>query len=153
MKLKKTSIQNSQYSMLPFQCESKEDRNLYLYFLLLLFKSSHPLPTPPPHPTTPPHYKTIKMVTYLGYGGTMGDGGWVKFVEQCPTLCNPLACSPPGFSVHGISEARILEWVAISFSRSSQPRDQNCISYVSCIAGRFFTCWAIRKAPWLDAMK
>ena len=51
------------------------------------------------------------------------------------TLCNPMDCSPPGSSVHGISQARILEWVAISFSRrSSQPKDQTC---VSCMAGRF----------------
>ena len=52
-------------------------------------------------------------------------------------FCNPMDCSPPGSSVHGISQARILEWVAIAFSRgSSQPRDQTCISY---IAGGFFT--------------
>ena len=43
--------------------------------------------------------------------------------ESCPTLCNPMECSLPGFSVHGILQARILEWVVISFSReSSQPR-------------------------------
>ena len=42
----------------------------------------------------------------------------------CPTLCKPMDCSPPGSSVHGILQARILEWVAIPFSRgSSQPRD------------------------------
>ena len=52
-------------------------------------------------------------------------------------------CSPPGSSVHGILQARILEWVAISFSReSSQPRNQ---TQVSCIAGRFFTNWATRE--------
>ena len=39
--------------------------------------------------------------------------------QSCPTLCDPMDCSPPGFSVHGISQARILEWVAISFSRGS----------------------------------
>ena len=51
-------------------------------------------------------------------------------------LCDPMDCSPPGSSVHGISQARILEWVAISFSRgSSPPRDQ---TQVSCIAGRVF---------------
>ena len=51
----------------------------------------------------------------------------------------------PGSSVHGISQARILECVAISFSRgSSQPRDQ---TWVSCIAVRFFTVWATREAP------
>ena len=49
-------------------------------------------------------------------------------------------CSFPGSSVHGILQARILEWVAISFSRGSpQPRDRTCIFYVSCIAGGFFT--------------
>ena len=48
-------------------------------------------------------------------------------------VCNPMDCSPPGSSVHGISQARILEWVAISFSRgSSQPRDQTQISCLSC---------------------
>ena len=46
----------------------------------------------------------------------------------------PMDCSPPGSSVHGILQARILEWVAISFSRgSSQPKDRICISCVSCI--------------------
>ena len=49
------------------------------------------------------------------------------------TLCDPTDCSPPGSSVHGILQARILEWVAMPFSRgSSQPRDQTCVSYISC---------------------
>ena len=53
-------------------------------------------------------------------------------------------CSPPGSSVHGILQARILEWVAISFSRgSSQPRDW---TWVSCIAGRCFILWATRES-------
>ena len=53
------------------------------------------------------------------------------------TLCNPMDCSPPGSSVHGILQARILKWVAIPFSRgSSQPRDQTCISFVSYIGRR-----------------
>ena len=57
-------------------------------------------------------------------------------------LWESMDCSPPGSSVHGILQARILEWVFISISRgSSQPRDQ---TWVSCIAGRFFTVWAIR---------
>ena len=57
--------------------------------------------------------------------------------KLCPTLCDPIDCSPPGSSVHGISQARILEWVAISFSRgSSQCKDRTCISWS---AGRFFT--------------
>ena len=68
---------------------------------------------------------------------------------MCPTLCNPMDCSLPGSSVHGIFQARVLEWVAISFSRgSSRHRDQ---TPVSLIAGRRFTVWATREAlinPW-----
>ena len=60
--------------------------------------------------------------------------------QSCLTLCYPMDCSLPGSSVHGIFQARILEWVAISFSRrSSQPRDQ---TQVSCVVGRCFTIWA-----------
>ena len=59
--------------------------------------------------------------------------------------CDPMDCSPPGFSVHGMFQTRRLEWVALSFSRgSSQRRDRTC---VSCIAGRLFTTWATREAP------
>ena len=54
--------------------------------------------------------------------------------QSCPPLCSSMDCSPPGSSVHGISQARILEWVAISFSRaSSQPRDQAQVSCISCL--------------------
>ena len=60
------------------------------------------------------------------------------------TLCDPIFCSLPGSSVYGILQARILEWVAIPFSRgSSQPRGW---IQVSCIAGRFFTVCATRGA-------
>ena len=56
--------------------------------------------------------------------------------QSCLTLCNPIYCSPPGASVHGVFQARILEWVAMQTSRgSSQPRHG---TQVSCIAGRFF---------------
>ena len=66
------------------------------------------------------------------------------FIQSCLTLCDPIDCSPLGFSVHGILQARILEWVAISFSRgSSQPRDW---TWVSCTTGRHFTIWATREA-------
>ena len=61
-------------------------------------------------------------------------------VQLHPTLCNPTDYSLLYTSVHGIFQASILEWVAISsFRGSSRPRDQTCISGVSCIAGRFFT--------------
>ena len=57
--------------------------------------------------------------------------------QPCLILCDPTDCSPPDFSVHGILQARILEWIAIPFSReTSQPRDR---ALVSRIAGRFFT--------------
>ena len=57
--------------------------------------------------------------------------------QSCPTLCDRIDCSLPGSSVHEIFQARVLEWVAISFSRgSSQPRGQ---TRVSCIASRRFT--------------
>ena len=63
--------------------------------------------------------------------------------QLCPTPCNPVDCRPPGSSVHGMLQARILEWVAISFSKgSSQLRDQ---TQVSCIAGWFFTTEPPRK--------
>ena len=71
---------------------------------------------------------------------------WLQFrsfrAQSCPTLCDPLDCSPPGSSVNGIFWARILEWAAMPFSRgSSWPRDW---TRVFCTAGRFFTT----KPPW-----
>ena len=72
---------------------------------------------------------------------------YVLVTQSCPTLCNPMDCSPPGSSVHGILQARILEWVAVPFSRGSlQPRNW---TQVSLIASRFFTIWATREAQWL----
>ena len=72
--------------------------------------------------------------------------------QLCTILCDPTDYSPPGSSVHGLSQARILEWVSISSSRgSSWPRDWTPVSCVSCIAGGFFTHWAIRDAPVIDS--
>ena len=97
-----------------------------------------------------------KEVKHSGYLGRWKWSVWchnngrmllcvcVLIVQSCLTLCNPMHCSPPGFSVHDILQARILEWVAISFSRgSSQPRDG---TWVSDVAGRLFTIWATREA-------
>ena len=68
---------------------------------------------------------------------------WSKVAQSCLTLCDPVDCSLPGSSVHGIFQAIVLEWVAISFSRgSSQPR---AWTRVSRIVGRCFTIWATRK--------
>ena len=69
----------------------------------------------------------------------------VLATQACLTLCDPMDCSPPGSSVHGILQARILEWVTISFSRgSSWPRDR---TWVSCTASGFLTFWAT-YSPW-----
>ena len=79
--------------------------------------------------------------------------GFVKVLaaQLCPTLCDPLDCSLPGSSVHGILQARILEGVTISFSRgSSRPGNQ---TWVSCTVGRFFTNWATREALRHSAVK
>ena len=71
--------------------------------------------------------------------------------QLCLTLGDPKDCSPPGSSVHGILQARILEWVAIAFSRgSSWPRDRSQVSH---IAGRFFTMWATREANAIEKNK
>ena len=71
-------------------------------------------------------------------------GGGVS--PSCPTLCNPLDCSLPGSSCLVILQTRLLEWVAIPFSRrSSQTSIQ---TWVSCITGRFFSVWITREVRW-----
>ena len=68
----------------------------------------------------------------------------VLVAQLCLTLCDSMDCSLLGSIAHGILQARILEWVAITFSRrSSQPKDWTQVSH---IAGRFFTFWATREA-------
>ena len=65
---------------------------------------------------------------------------WSEVAQSCPTLCDPKDCGLPGSSIHGIFQARVLEWVAISFSReSSWPRDWTRVSHM---VGRRFTVWA-----------
>ena len=81
----------------------------------------------------------------------------VLVIQSCPTLCDPMNCSLPGFSVYGIFQARIMEWIAGPFSRGySQPRDWTLVSCItcrsfwtrtSCIVGRCFTLWATMEAP------
>ena len=68
----------------------------------------------------------------------------VLVAQLCLTLCDPVDCIPLGSSDYEISQARMLEWVAIPFSRgSSWPRGR---IHISCIAGRFFIIWATREA-------
>ena len=72
-------------------------------------------------------------------------GGLVT--KSCPTLCDPMNCSPPGFSVRGILQARIMEWVAIFFSReSSWPRHQVFISCISWLGRQILYHWATMEA-------
>ena len=80
-----------------------------------------------------------------------GDGGGLV-AKLCLNHCDPMDCSLLGSSIHEISQARILEWVAISFSTGiSWPRDQTQVSLalqaVFCISSGFFTDWATREAP------
>ena len=72
---------------------------------------------------------------------------YVLVTQSCLTLWDPRDCSPPGASVHGIFQARIMERVVIPFSKgSSQPRDQ---TLVSCTAGEFFTIWGTRETHFI----
>ena len=84
----------------------------------------------------------------------MGNAGWYRLfccclvIKSCPTLCDPIDCSPPGSSVHEISQARILEWVAISFSGGSfWPKDRTWASWISCIGRQILYHCITREAP------
>ena len=96
-----------------------------------------------------PLWKTMweflkKQEIELLYDSAILITGKVLVPQSSPILCNPMDWSPPGSSIHGISQTRMLDWVAISFSRGySQSSDQ---TQVSCISGRFFTIWATREA-------
>ena len=87
----------------------------------------------------------IYIYTYIHIYTYMAACLPARSLQSCLTLCDPMDCSPPGSSVHGILQARILEWVAISSSRghgSSQPKEWTPIS---CTAGRFFTTEPLGK--------
>ena len=121
---------------------------LWLSLILCQYPSLVPRVLSPGLPQTLlPRRRNENQVLYLP------EENWVmtKVVlclvsQSCLTLCDPVDYSPPGSSVHGILQARILEQVAMPFSRrSSQPRDR---TQVSCIAGGFFTDWATREAQW-----
>ena len=85
---------------------------------------------------TMPSPRSYCSLTYL-FIHFMNTSVGVQLLNCCLTLCDPLDCSPPGSSVHGVLQARILGWFTIPFSRgSSQPRD---LTHISCTAGRFFT--------------
>ena len=96
-------------------------RSILLYFFLVLL------------------YKFDSESTFQNYAILETE----TFAQSCPTLCDPMDCSPPVSSVHGILQARILEWVAIPFSREApRPKGQ---TWGALIAGRFFTTRATRE--------
>ena len=74
------------------------------------------------------------------------QGVCVQLLQSCPTLCDPMNCSLPDSSVHGVLQARIPWWAAMPSSRGSfQPRDGTCVSWESCTAGRFLTAEPLGK--------
>ena len=96
------------------------------------------------HWTTKKEWKSWKVVRKRRRRKGGGKESESEVAQLCPTLSDPMDYSLPGSSVHGIFQARVLEWAAISFSRgSSQPRDQTWVSF---IAGRHFTIWATWEA-------
>ena len=72
----------------------------------------------------------------------------VLVAQSCSTLCDPMACSLPGSSVHEILQERVLEWIAISFSRgSSLPRDWTRVSCISCTVKQILYCLSHQGSP------
>ena len=135
------------------------------YWSGLLFPSLGDLPNPGIKPLSPAWLVDSLPLRHLGSPNELGFGSkellcgfWktIRFLskwkeesevaQSCSTFCNPMDCSPPGFSIHGIFQARILEWVAVSFSRrSSWPRDRTWVSH---IAGRCFPIQNVMRTSW-----
>ena len=114
----------------------------------LPFPSPGDLPNPGIEPRSPALQANSLATELQGkpiHGLRHVETSQVLVAQLCPTLCNPMDCSPPGSSVHGILQARILEWVAIPFFRgSSQPRDRTRVSRT---VDRFLTVRATWEAP------
>ena len=103
--------------------------------------------------------KKIVPLCSLGVAGGMWEkalsqdktleGMHAKSLQSCPTLCDPMDCSPPGPSVHGILQARILKWVAIpSSSKSSQPRDRTQVFMSTGTGSQFLYHWRRLSTLW-----
>ena len=95
------------------------------------------------------HHSSTFLKSLLAFPFENYPCGWVhaQLLQSCLTLCDPIDCSLPGSSVHGILQERILKWVSMPSSKgSSWPRDWTCISCISCTVGGFFTQWATWEA-------
>ena len=111
------------------------------WYIRLYFKYSleNYQDTTSPQGKVRPYSKILLIVMFL-YQKERRPYVCVLVAQSCLTLCDPMDCSPQGSPLHGIRQSRILEWVAIPFSRgSSWPRSR---TWVSCIVGGFFTIWA-----------
>ena len=105
------------------------------------------------------YFSLFPWFTYSSYAPSYGcpeaiSRGWVVVCVYTYSVVSdfatPWACSPPGSSVHGIFQARMMEWVAISYSEgSSRPRDQTHVSHVSCIGRQILYLWA----TWTDIQR
>ena len=126
--------------------------------LLNLPPSPHPSP-PPPRLSRVPQRTRLSSLCYSSFPRScvcvcVCVCVWVT--QSYPSLCNPMGCSLPGSSVDGLLQARIMEWIAIPFSRDSDwPRNQ---AQVSCNVGGLFTIWATRALSytflsWVDNEK
>ena len=106
----------------------------HVVYTLFNIRKPRNLDAPIPEVSIPSNFVIITFLIFMS--STIHMCMCVLVAQSCSTHCDPMDCSPLGSSVHGILQARILEWVAISFSRgSSQPRGQ---TQVSRIAGRCF---------------
>ena len=112
---------------------------LYVYIYLLFFR----------FPSHLGHHRAMSGLSCAVLEVLSGYLFYVhaQLLQSFLTLCDHMDCSPPGSTVHGVLQARILEWVAVPFSRgSSWPRDWTQVSCISCIAGEFFTRWVTWEA-------
>ena len=92
--------------------------------------------------------KCFEQAFYLFGKKALYPAAIAKLIQSCLTPCDPMDCSPPVSSVHGILQARILERVAMpSFKGSSQPKDHTCVSYVSCIGRQVLYHWCHLGSP------
>ena len=131
-------IHNGSYSFLPYQ-----------HFIAKIFKYIEKQKILQRTPIHVHLYAAINILPYLLYHISIYFSSESEVTQSCPTLCDPVDCGLRGSSVHGILQARILEWVAISFSGgSSQPRDRTWVAH---IGGRHFNLWANREALFLQA--